>query len=228
MLIDLLFHFKGIIGAIDGSHVKIIKPKEHPNSYCNRKNYHSVLLQGVCDNQKLFLDVYAGEAGSIHDMRLFRKSDLYQRISNLSVEFPNDSHIIGDLAYKLTETLLVGFKNIGGLTNRQKNFNKKLSQCRIVIEHAFAYLKGRFRRLKYLETVKLDLIALLIVSECILHNICIFNGDLPEEIVNDVDVEQIRDENPDNAEAREEDQNMAAIRKRINIMNALLMDEHLQ
>lgn len=158
-------------------------------------------------------------------MRLFRKSDLFNRINNLSVEFPNDSHIIGDLAYKLSEKLIVGFKNIGGLTNRQKNFNKKLSQCRVVIENAFAYLKGRFRRLKYLETVKLDLISLLIVSGCILHNICILNGDLPEEIVNNMDIEQIRNQNPENnAEAPEENQNIAAIRKRINIMNALLMD----
>lgn len=42
-------------------------PKESHVSYINRKGYHSVLLQGVCDHQKLFTNVYAGEAGSIHD-----------------------------------------------------------------------------------------------------------------------------------------------------------------
>ncbi|XP_011052078.1 PREDICTED: uncharacterized protein LOC105144709 [Acromyrmex echinatior] len=105
---------KGIIGAIDGSHIHILKPKNNPNSYCNRKNYHSIF--------------YTGEPGSIHDMRLFRKSNLYERIKNTSIDFLEDSHL--DLAYKLSPHLLIGFKNIGTLTNREKNFNMKLSQCR--------------------------------------------------------------------------------------------------
>lgn len=58
----------GVIGAIDGSHIRIVAPKENHNSYINRKSYHSVLLQGVCDHRMLFIDVYAGEVGSIHDM----------------------------------------------------------------------------------------------------------------------------------------------------------------
>ncbi|XP_031359497.1 putative nuclease HARBI1 [Photinus pyralis] len=179
--------FPGIIGAIDGCHIRIKKPQEHPNSYCNRKNYHSVLLQGVCDHSKVFLDVYAGEPGSMHDMRMFRKSDLYYRIINNEIEFPQDSHLIGDLAYKLSTTLMVGFKNLGGLTNaHQMNFNYKLSRCRVDIENAFGYLKGRFRRLKYMETIRLDLMSLLIVSSCILNNLCIFNNDLPESIVMDI------------------------------------------
>lgn len=93
--------FLGVSGCIDGSHIKILPPKEHPNSYCNRKSYHSVLLQGVCDNRKLFTHVYAGEPGSIHDSRLFEKSDLFNGIQTGEFTFPNDSHILGDLAYKL-------------------------------------------------------------------------------------------------------------------------------
>ncbi|XP_018303462.1 putative nuclease HARBI1 [Mycetomoellerius zeteki] len=212
--------FPRIIGAIDGSHVHILKPKNHPNSYCNRKNYHSVLLQGVCDSERLFLDVYVGEPGSIHDMRLFKKSDLYARIKNSSIDFPNDSHLVGDLAYQLSPYLLVGFKDVGGLTNREKNFNKKLSQCRVRIENAFAYLKGRFRRLKYLETVRLDLICLLIVSACIMHNISILNGDLPEEFVDNMEIRDIRDYEFI-ANINEEEGNNAGILKRREIMNIL-------
>lgn len=214
--------FPGIIGCIDGCHMRINKPKMHPNSYFNRKNYHSILLQAVCDHQKLFIDVYAGEPGSMHDMRLYRRSDLYQRIANSTVLFPNDSHLIGDLAYKLSSKLLVGFKNIGPLTDRQKNFNKKLSQNRVLIENAFAYLKGRFRRLKFMETVRLDLIVLLVVSACIMHNICILQGDLPEEIVENIDLQDAGDD--DHGEIEEVDDHDANI-KRINIMNGLRMDQ---
>jgi len=213
--------FIGIIGAIDGSHIRIVKPKKNPNSYCNRKNYHSILLQGVCDSNKLFLDVYTGEPGSIHDMRLFRKSDLYERIKNSLIDFPEDSHIVGDLAYKLSPYLLVGFKNVGILTERQKNFNKKLSQCRVKIENTFAYLKGRFRRLKYLETVRLDLICLLIVCACIMHNICILKRDLPEEFIDEIELRAAREENEFPVNVNEEQEHNEALLKRMEIMNIL-------
>lgn len=44
---------------------------------------------------------------------------------------------------------------------------------REVIERAFALLKGRFRRLKYLHMSCVDLIPYVILACCILHNICL-------------------------------------------------------
>jgi hypothetical protein len=67
---------------------------------------------------------------------------------NYEVVCYDDAHLIGDLAYKLSSTLMVGFKNHGNLTLRQKNFNVILSKSRVTIERAYALLKGRFRRLK--------------------------------------------------------------------------------
>lgn len=177
------FLFKGIMGSIDGTHIKINKPKQFPNSYVNRKAYHSVLLQAVCDHEKLFTDVFTGIPGSVHDATLFRFSDLSTRMQNGLVEFPNDGHLIGDLAYPLSTKLIVGFKNDARLTHDQQHFNTMLSKARVVIENSFAYLKGRFRRLKYLETVRMDFICLLITTSCILHNVCIMNGDLSEEYI---------------------------------------------
>ena len=37
----------GIVGAVDGCHIPIKAPLEHPVSYVNRKSFHSVLLQGM-------------------------------------------------------------------------------------------------------------------------------------------------------------------------------------
>jgi hypothetical protein len=93
----------------------------------------------------------------------------------------------------------------------------------VTIEIAFALLKGRFRRLKMLETVRLDFISLLIVSGCILHNICILKGDLLEDIINIQ--EEFREEilnNPRNlldVDPEQEDNN--ARRKRYDIVNSL-------
>lgn len=178
----------------------------------------------MCDNRKLFTHVYTGEPGSIHDNRLFEKSDLYEDIENGEITFPNNSHILGDLAYKLTEYLIVGFKNNGFLTDRQRNFNIKLSQIRVTIENAFALLKGRFRRLKFIETVRLDLISLLIISSCILHNLCILNGDETDDIMN-IQQELEEERQQHNEDALENRGNNLAVAKRTGIMNRLDMAE---
>jgi len=39
------YGFPGVIGAIDGTHVKIIAPRDNSDSYINRKGFHSVQLQ---------------------------------------------------------------------------------------------------------------------------------------------------------------------------------------
>lgn len=157
-------------------------------------------------------------------MRLFKKSGLYARIKNSSIHFPDNSHLVGDLAYKLSPYLLVGFKDVGGLNNREKNFNKKLSQCRVVIENTYAYLKKRFRRLKYLETVRLDLICLLTVSACIMHNVCILNGDVPEELVDDMEMRDARENDEFIADMNEKQENNdKGVLKSIEIMNIFPM-----
>lgn len=76
-------------------------------------------MQAVCDHKMLFTDVYAGEAGSIHDYTLYKRSDLYDGMRNQQVIFYNDTYLIGDLAYKLSTKLIVGFKDTGYLTVEQ-------------------------------------------------------------------------------------------------------------
>lgn len=56
-------------------------------------------------------------------------------------------------------------------------YNKKHAKTRVVVERAFGLLKGRFRRLLYLETMRPDIIVTLIISACILHNACLMWGD---------------------------------------------------
>lgn len=48
---------------------------------------------------------------------------------------------------------------------------------RQVIERAFALLKGRFRRLKYLDMSLVELIPDVILACCVLHNVCLQGCD---------------------------------------------------
>lgn len=165
----------GVVGAVDGCHIKIDAPKYSPSSYINRKGFHSIVLQGICNEKMEFIDVYVGEVGSVHDACVFRRSEIHDRLKqHLLAE---DEHILGDAAYPLSTFLLVPYKDNGFLTQRQKIFNTKLSSCRIKIEQAFGILKMRFRRLKYVETKDIRTIVQLVMAGCILHNIILKYGD---------------------------------------------------
>lgn len=39
--------FPNIIGALDGTQIRIDAPKRNPNDYINRKGYHSIQLQVI-------------------------------------------------------------------------------------------------------------------------------------------------------------------------------------
>lgn len=52
--------FINVLGAIDGTHIEICKPLQHPESFFNRKKRYSVQAQVICDHTKLFTDVFTG------------------------------------------------------------------------------------------------------------------------------------------------------------------------
>ena len=70
--------------------------------YINRKNFHSIQLQPVCDCDRFFTDVYCAFPGSVHDALVLRNSPLQEACKNNETDmFPGDSYIMGDTAYPL-------------------------------------------------------------------------------------------------------------------------------
>lgn len=118
--------------------------------------------------------------GSVHDARVWRLSEIKQLITqDENKYFDNKYHLVADSAYPLSNYMLTPFRDNGHLNDRQINFNTKHSKTRIVIERAFGMLKGRFRKLKYIYMYNTEMIPLVILTSCILHNICIGNEDAP-------------------------------------------------
>lgn len=187
----------GVIGAIDGCHIAIKQPENNPVDYYNRKGFHSIILQGVCDERGVFIDTTIGRPGRMHDARVFRLSEIYNRLIDENPIVPQNLHLIGDSAYPLMVNLMKPYQDNGHLTLEKVTYNIKLCSIRSIIERAFGLLKCKFRRLKYLDVKNNQIANRIILASCVLHNFII----LQENPMDDYNVErgniEINEENID-------------------------------
>ncbi|CAG8560546.1 4891_t:CDS:2 [Funneliformis mosseae] len=124
-----------VIGVMDGTHISIHPPSKNGARYINRKIFHSINLLGVVDHRERFTYIYVGEAGSVHDARVFYRSSLYHEISLHPEQWvPGGTYIIADAAYPLRTYLMKAFPDYYMLNHRERHFNKVLSSMRMVIE----------------------------------------------------------------------------------------------
>ncbi|KAB0804394.1 hypothetical protein PPYR_01364 [Photinus pyralis] len=176
--IETKYGIPGVVGAIDGTHIQIKQPTHNPVDFFNRKDVHSVVLQGICNDKLIFTDVYIGMPGRLHDARIFRNSPIYNRLVNNPALLTPQQHLLGDAAYPLLDNLLKPYRDNGHLTEVQIRFNEVMSSIRSMIERCFGLLKGKWRRLKYLDMSLADKLPQVILAACILHNfILIIDND---------------------------------------------------
>ena len=170
--------FPQCAGAVDGTHIPVVSPEECPADYYNRKGWHSVLMQGVVNHLGHFTNVYVGWPGRVHDARVFANSALYvqgqegtllpqcnKRIGGKDVPLV----LLGDPAYPLLPWLMKAFPDNGQLTRQQRHFNYRLSSARVVVEHAYGRLKGRWRCLLKRLDVNVCDVPQLVAACCEIH-----------------------------------------------------------
>ncbi|XP_070406843.1 uncharacterized protein [Nothobranchius furzeri] len=174
------------VGAIDGSHIPIIAPQEFHTDYFNRKGWHSIIIQGIVDGRGMFWNVNAGQPGSLHDPRVLRLSTFWDLVahgqlhptSTKNIEGINVGfYVLGDSAYPLQNWLLKPFSDNGRLTAEQQAYNRKTSRARVVVENAFGRLKGRWRCLLKRNDSDVELLKYMVLTCCVLYNICESHGE---------------------------------------------------
>ena len=69
------------------------------------------------------------------------------------------------------------FPNNGRLSQQQKTFNYSLSKARVVVEHSYGRLKGRWRCLLKRLNVDVSDVPEHVATCCVLHNMCEVHGD---------------------------------------------------
>ena len=144
-------------------------------------------MQAVVDHDGYFTDVYVGWPGRVHDARVLSNSDIYRRGERGDLFSSDHTHaiggahipvvLVGDAAYPLRPWLMKPYINSGSLTYEQQCFNASLSRARVIVEHSFGRLKGRWRCLRNKVNVDVTDVPELVGACCTLHNICQAHGE---------------------------------------------------
>ena len=114
--------------------------------------------------------------GGCPDSEVLEESSLYE-IGQSGGLCPHHMHVVADAAYPLSTWMVVPYIHNALLNNQQIYFNAQLAKVQSVMTHTVGLLRGRFPRLNYIHMKSLDAIRHAIITACVLHNICIENGD---------------------------------------------------
>ena len=75
---------------------------------------------------------------------------------------------------------MTSFRNNGHLLANQIRFNNVLSSCRQIVECSISLLKGRWRKLSYLNHPSVKQMTKIIMRVCVLHNFALVHDDFDE------------------------------------------------
>ncbi|XP_067613022.1 putative nuclease HARBI1 isoform X1 [Eurosta solidaginis] len=189
----------GVIGCIDGTHVKIVAPEKGlQHLYYCRKGYFSINAMIMCDDLMNIKYVNAKHPGATHNSMVFQMSVLKPQLEAMYDHGEANTWLLGDAGYALTPYLLMPYRNADEGT-LESMYNNRHSKARNMIEKTIGVFKSRFRcwisaRALHYTPPK----ATLIINVCAaLHNICnhynVPYDDVEAEINQNEDSEVLED-----------------------------------
>ena len=168
------------VGAIDGKHIAIKKPRKSGSEYFNYKGYFSLVLLALVNADYKFLWINAGASGSSSDAQIFNRSKLKRRIENGTFRLPPpeplgpgepDLHyfLLGDDAFALMPWLVKPYSR-RQLTREEGIANYRISRGRRVVENSFGILVKRFRVLLTTMEQRPKVVRDIVLTCVVLHN----------------------------------------------------------
>ena len=174
---ELMCGLPAVVGAIDGTHISISKPRVGPEDYYYFKTHgYTLNCQAVVDSRKNFLYLFLGMPGSTNDARMLRRSSLYQLAMRGELFSPSQgrdgypSYLLGDSGYPNLHWFVTPHRG-NNLTMLEALYNEKLRMGRGVVENAFGILKATWRELLGKSELNVVYMSDVIIASAILHNV---------------------------------------------------------
>lgn len=173
-------NFPNCIGAVDGKHVRIIRPEHSGSMYFNYKHFHSVVLLAVVDSNYKFMYIDVGSFGKEADSTIYQNSSFYNALETGSLNIPKPEKVtedlrplpyvfVGDEAFGISVNMMRPYPG-NHLTKTQRIFNYRLSRARRFVECAFGILSSKWRIFHRPMNLKYHNCVAVIKACCALHN----------------------------------------------------------
>lgn len=175
------FRFPGVIGAVDCTHIAILKPNMEEHNFVNRKGFHSINVQIICDANLEIININPNFPGSCHDAFIWRQSMVRDHLLQQYNNNIRRNWLIGDSGYPLEPILMVPFLNPPE-GSPEHRFNRRLCSARNTIERCIGVLKMRFRCLAVERRARYTphFMGKVVTVCAVLHNMCLeYNMELP-------------------------------------------------
>ena len=130
--------FPDILGCVDGTHIRIKGPKENENDFVNRKGYHSINTQIVCDADLIITNSVIKWPGAKHDSFILKQSSLWRDFE--AGRYPG--RLLGDSGYPLRKWLMTPYLNPASVS--EQRYNSAHIKTRNVVERCIGVLKNRW------------------------------------------------------------------------------------
>jgi hypothetical protein len=177
-------NFPNVIACVDCTHCRIVAPADHEHEYVNRKGFHSINVQIMCDANMRIVNIVVQWPGSTHDARILRQSNVYQGFENGEV----NGLVLGDSAYPLKPWLMTPI--LIPRTELERRYNHAHTHTRCIVERCIGLAKRRFYCLGSILRLSPERACTVITACLILHNFCLRKGiPAPDEGEDDEDQE---------------------------------------
>lgn len=177
-------NFPHCLGAIDGKHIRIVKPSHSGSNFFNYKNFFSLVLMAVVDAEYCFTYINIGSYGKLSDSNVLKSTHFGQELYLDKLTLPKPKPLssmpdsqnqtypfvfVADEAFALSSNLLRPFPS-RTLTTERKIFNYRLSRARRYVECAFGIMSNKWRILHRPIDVNIEFADAIVKTCCILHN----------------------------------------------------------
>ncbi|CAG4958567.1 unnamed protein product [Colias eurytheme] len=165
------FQLSGVIGCIACTHISIVKPHIDEQNYLNRKGYHSLNVQMICDDNLKIINVNAKYGGATPDFFIWSSSEVEPYMRGLH-ENGELTWLLGDSGYSQRAWLMVPILNAEAGSGTAVYTTRHL-QALNCIERCIGILKARWRCLLKDHTLHYHprVASKVTIACCVLHNI---------------------------------------------------------